>query len=157
MKLIELTETEVFYVDSNHKDLQHIGGAWLRADFEAEFGVSIPANLFNLNYEPERNLYVYSIDNVDNCFSIKNITDYPFMETLANLMDEIEISAIATEYPDHNYDGIKDEWAIPDWRQAEITENMRIEKAIRAEMRKTAIITLKASGDIPADYKDIII
>jgi len=156
MKFIELTETEIFYIDNNHKDFQHLSEGWLRADFETEFGVTIPTNLINLNYEPDRNLYVYSIDNVDNCFGIKTVAEYPFMETLANLMDEMEMSTIATHYPDHSYDNIKKEWAIPNWRKAEITENERIEKLIRSEMRKTAISNLKTAGDIPADYKDII-
>jgi hypothetical protein len=152
MKLIELTEQDVFYEDTKHKDFGRFACGWTRDEFAQQFAIAIPENLFSLTYEPSRELYVYAIDTPDNCFSIKNVSEYAVMAHLKSRLAVVASAAITKEFPDHTFDIDTDSWIITDIRQAEMDEVIRTDTLILDEMFKLAIDSLKSKGDLPSNY-----
>ncbi len=57
---VVMTGEKVSVHDANnvHVPTEHLDYAWKLSDFEAEFSVNAPNKIVQLNYEPERSLYV---------------------------------------------------------------------------------------------------
>ena len=95
MRYIELTRTNVFVVDDNHPQFGELTGHFSRPDFESTFGITIPADVVRMGYEPDRGMYQCSIGHLDNTVVYNDPSENPFLSSIENIFDNICHTAVA--------------------------------------------------------------
>ena len=79
---IDRNSGQVEVVDHNNS----LEGVFTFQEFKEEVGVDIPSDLNNLNYEPDRNLFTYQLNDGE-IIKIENPNKYPFMKIISKHFD----------------------------------------------------------------------
>lgn len=109
MKLVTIDFQNVAFQNTDHDQFGNISYLWSRSTFGITFGITIPAGLKSMAYEPDRSLYVYSLE-IDSPVILSSPAGYDTMNDIHNNLDVIENTTISGLFPAYDFDG--ESWSI---------------------------------------------
>lgn len=109
MKLVTIDLHNVAFQNTDHDQFGNVTGLWSRSTFGITFGITIPAGLKSMAYEPDRSLYVYSLE-IDSPIILSSPSEYATMNEIHNNLNTIENTTISGLYPAYDFDG--ESWSI---------------------------------------------
>jgi len=109
MKLVTIDLHNVAFQNTDHDQFGDVTNLWSRSTFGITFGITIPAGLKAMSYEPDRSLYVYATD-IDSPVIISGPSEYATMNDIHSNLDIIENTTISGLYPAYDFDG--ESWSI---------------------------------------------